>query len=373
MGNSTFDLESYKVTSRMALFSENFISAADALTSIIAFRESVKLLDVRSEGEFQQGSIPHSLNVPILRDHERHQVGLCYKERGQESAIELGMRLVAPDRNQRVAQWVDSLKHSKQSIVTCWRGGLRSKIAAEWLHEAGVSVTRVRGGYKALRQEFTKAFEQLPPLLIIAGPTGSGKSLLLKSLTVPVLDLEQLAAHRGSAFGRLVNVAQPSQANFENQIGFVLLANQGNRIVVEDESLVIGQVHLPMSLKNHMSRQPVVKLTMNFDERVSHILDDYILQPMKLDISPQILLKHYEQSLNCIHKKLGGLLAQKIHQLMMNAFANHDLEGHRCWIRELLVHYYDKLYEFSFNKTPRQVVFEGDRNACQQWIQDQFA
>ncbi|MDQ3232020.1 MAG: rhodanese-like domain-containing protein [Pseudobdellovibrionaceae bacterium] len=108
------------------------------------------MLDVRSEGEFATAAIPGFHNAPILRDQERHEVGLCYRLEGQAAAIKLGERLVGPVRQSRVDDWLKNTAPGSPVIVCCWRGGMRSALASEWIEERGHEVLRVEGGYKAL-------------------------------------------------------------------------------------------------------------------------------------------------------------------------------------------------------------------------------
>ncbi|MCX6129608.1 MAG: rhodanese-like domain-containing protein, partial [Proteobacteria bacterium] len=178
------------------------------------------LIDVRSETEFEQSAVPGFISLPLLFQHERHQVGLCYKSEGQAAAIKLGHELVDPHRPLRVKAWIDAIKesHTQQGIIMCWRGGLRSQIATQWIQEAGYEARQLPGGYKQIRQHFLSAFQNPPPLLILAGLTGSGKTELLREFQDSSLDLEAAAQHRGSAFGELP-AKQPTQTQFENKLG----------------------------------------------------------------------------------------------------------------------------------------------------------
>ncbi len=138
----------------------HFINAASALDRLS--ESSCDMLDVRSEGEFAAASIPGFQNAPILRNQERHEVGLCYRNRGQTAAIELGYKLVGPLRESRVQEWLQKTQVHTDLIVGCWRGGLRSRIASEWIEANGRPVHLVEGGYKALRHELLKVLEKTP-------------------------------------------------------------------------------------------------------------------------------------------------------------------------------------------------------------------
>ena len=207
------------------------------------------LLDVRSPGEFAKGHLPGSFNGPILNNEERHEVGLTYKTQGQDTAVELGHRLVLPQKEARVAAWAEYLNQQATPLVTCWRGGLRSGIAQEWLVQAGVPAVKVRGGYKAIRALLLEAIEKPWTGHVIAGPTGSGKTEFLRSLNLPqAIDLEELADHRGSSFGGLFRAPQPAQhilrrqhgAANQRQLGWRLAPAQArDDILCRDQSLSV--------------------------------------------------------------------------------------------------------------------------------------
>ncbi len=192
-------------------------------------REGWRIVDVRAPVEFSEGAIPGSLNLPIMNDEERARVGTEYKVNGADAAVALGMKLVAgPLRAERTRAWVEALASSERSLLTCFRGGLRSRISQEWCQEAGLARPRLREGYKGARAVLRSAVEAAGDLVVVAGPTGSGKSEILRALKSrrPVLDLEAMAEHRGSAFGGDI-LLQPSQSTFENRIGWELLQRRG--------------------------------------------------------------------------------------------------------------------------------------------------
>lgn len=347
-----------------------FISAPETLKRILA-GASVGGIDVRSEGEYEQGAIPLFSNVPILNNSERHEVGLCYKTKGQAAAVQLGHALVDGHRDRLVCAWKEKLAPAAIPVVTCWRGGLRSETACRWLEEAGVTSHRLSGGYKALRKELLRIYERLPDLLVLAGPTGSGKTNLLEKTPAPSVNLEELAGHRGSAFGPVIGTPQPSQASFENVLALRLW--RFPKLLVEDESLMIGKIHLPKGLREKMLGAPVVKIRRPLPERVENIFSEYVAGPLAAGVPPAELSAQYAHSLSGIRNKLGGELTEEIRGKMGLAFVRHHGELHREWIRDLLLHYYDKAYHYGFARNPRAIAFEGDWNECRNWIQSQFA
>ncbi len=162
------------------------------------------IIDVRAPIEFEQGAMPAAINLPLMNNDERAAVGTCYKQQGSDAALALGHKLVPGEiRQQRMDAWRAACLQNPQGILCCARGGQRSHIVQRWLHDAGINYPLVEGGYKALRQTAIQATIELSqkPIVLIGGCTGSGKTLLVQQQPNGV-DLEGLARHRGSAFGR---------------------------------------------------------------------------------------------------------------------------------------------------------------------------
>ena len=189
------------------------------------FLDRAPLLDTRAPTEFARGSFPGATSLPLMSDEERAAVGICYQAQGQAAAIALGHRLVAGElRERRLAAWRDFAGAHPDGYLYCFRGGLRSQIVQRWLAEVGVDYPRVLGGYKAMRRFLLGTLEaqaQRGDFVLVAGATGSGKTRAIAALP-RAIDLEGLARHRGSAFGRLLE-PQPSQIDFENALAVALL------------------------------------------------------------------------------------------------------------------------------------------------------
>lgn len=182
------------------------------------------LIDVRAPIEFAQGAMPAAINLPLMNDDERAAVGTCYKRQGPDAALALGHSLVAGNtREMRINAWREACLSHPTGYLCCARGGQRSHITQAWLKVRGVDYPLIAGGYKALRQTAIEvtAEQVQKPMVLIGGCTGSGKTLLVKQHAQGV-DLEGLAHHRGSSFGRTLT-PQLSQASFENQLAVVLL------------------------------------------------------------------------------------------------------------------------------------------------------
>jgi tRNA 2-selenouridine synthase len=165
------------------------------------------MFDVRAPIEFSKGAFPNVINLPLMSDDERHQIGSCYKEQGQEAAITLGHQLVSgTTKNQRVEQWHAFASQHPNAVLYCFRGGLRSKVTQQWLAEAGIAIPFVEGGYKALRTHLIERLDKLVedvPAFVLSGRTGTGKTEILPQFD-RTIDLEGIAKHRGSSFGKYI-------------------------------------------------------------------------------------------------------------------------------------------------------------------------
>lgn len=341
------------------------------------------LLDVRAPSEFSEGAAPRAHNVPLMNDRERHRVGLCYSESGQQAAIELGQQLVSGEtRAERTEQWIAFAKRNPGACLYCSRGGLRSRIAQQWLHEAGVTIPRVTGGYKALRRLLLDDLDARCPelsLIVVSGRTGTGKTRLLHRLPNPV-DLEGIAAHRGSSFGRILT-PQPTQADFENALAAALMkADQpsGTPIHVEDESHMIGKRVLPKTLQERMASAPIMVLEQPLETRVELILQDYVIDMSRACMDrdgPEAGFAVFREfllgALSRIRKRLGGLRHQQLEKVMtaaLDAQQRHgDLDDHREWIRTLLNDYYDPMYDYQISRKERPVVIRGSFDELLEW------
>jgi len=239
------------------------------------------IIDARSESEFALDHIPGAVNCPVLDDEERILVGTTYKQVGAFEAKKIGAPLVA--RN--IAQAIDKLFADKprdwKPLVYCWRGGNRSGSMAHILSKIGWPVVQLDGGYKAFRGYVNTALENPPELQfrVICGTTGSGKSRLLETLDAigaQVLDLERLAAHRGSVLGHLPNEPQPSQKMFETRIWDKLRRFDPSKpVFVESESKKVGNLRVPEVVMERMRAAPCISLTLSRPNRVRLLMEDY--------------------------------------------------------------------------------------------------
>jgi tRNA 2-selenouridine synthase len=315
---------------------------AIAVDEFITLSAKHTIFDVRSPGEYKHAHIPGALNMPLFNDEERAIVGTIYKQESREAAIRRGLDFFGPKMRSMVELVEGQLKSGTLPadhtiLVHCWRGGMRSSGVAWLLDLYGFKVHFLSGGYKAYRNWVLQQLSKDYNFSIIGGNTGSGKTGIIRQLFekgLPVLDLEGLASHKGSAFGNIGMPPQPSQEMFENKMAMSLFHNseKGGTIWMEDESQRIGDINIPGSLWQHMIHKPVYFLDIPFEKRLDHIVEEYGLLDRERLVNAIIRIR----------KRLGGAETQDaIHHLI------HDN------VREsfkILLRYYDKFYAKSMQK-----------------------
>lgn len=236
------------------------------------------VIDVRTPAEFEHGHIPGAVNIPLFTNEDRVVIGTLYKEHGKNPAMLKGMELAGP----RFADYIhkaEEISVDGTLLVHCWRGGMRSAGMA-WLFEwYGFKVYTLQKGYKAFRTMVLETFAKPYHLNILAGRTGSGKTLILHELEKQnenILDLEGIACHKGSAFGTLGEKAQPTQEMFENECAVRLLQLPTEKpIWVEDESQNIGKRIIPNSFWEQMRAANVFYVDLPFEKRVEYLTKEY--------------------------------------------------------------------------------------------------
>ena len=323
-------------------------------------------------------------DIPLLTDDERHQIGICYKQHGQQAAIALGQKLVSGAvRDARIAAWSRWVADHPEGVLYCFRGGLRSQTVQQWLAEAGVVIPLVSGGYKAMRRFLLEESERLIrdlPLVIVCGRTGTGKTRVIEALPNSI-DLEGIAHHRGSAFGRRPG-GQPSQIDFENRLAVALLKQslpEYAQIVLEDESRLIGRCHLPLSLQERIKDGARILIDEDLDSRVNVTLEDYVLAPLaeyQQHFGDESALSQLGEellaALDRIQRRLGGVRPRELRELLVQALqqqADHvDSAGHRRWIEPLLRDYYDPMYDYMLQQRYGPVLFQGSRHDAEMWL-----
>jgi tRNA 2-selenouridine synthase len=305
------------------------------------------IIDVRSPAEFAHAHIPSAYSLPLFSDEERKVVGTAYKQVSREEAIKIGLEYFGPKMRGMVeeAEKIQQISSQKTLLVHCWRGGMRSSAVAWLLSMYGFDIYTLRGGYKAYRNWVLDQFTQEYPFMVLGGYTGSGKTEILHELKTNgelVIDLEDLAGHRGSAFGKLGLPAQPTIEHFENKLATHLfqllpLANEQKKLIwIEDESQRIGDVNLPNAVFANMRRSPFLFIEIPYELRLKHILKHYGVFDKEL----------LGNSIQRIRKRLGGLETQQAMKLL----EEDNIEN--CF--EILLHYYDRFYKNCSQKDSRK-------------------
>lgn len=342
------------------------------------------LMDVRAPVEFAKGAFPGSVNSPLMNDLERQKVGTCYKQHGQQAALDLGHRLVAgPVREERIAAWADFARAHPDGYLYCFRGGLRSQIAQQWLAETGLRLPRVIGGYKAMRTFLIEGLEQTLAqcsFVLVGGLTGTGKTDVLAQLANGV-DLEAHANHRGSSFGKRAT-PQPAQIDFENALAIDLLSRRATGMesfVLEDEGRIIGSCSLPLPLYQGMQTFPLVWLEESLANRVERIRRDYVVDLCAEFVAvhgpeqgPLLFADRLRDSLRNIVKRLGreryAELAALLEAALARQLADGDAMLHGAWIEALLRDYYDPMYAYQLEKKSQRIEFRGDQRAVVDYL-----
>jgi tRNA 2-selenouridine synthase len=311
------------------------------------FRQFDTIIDVRSPAEYAEDHIPGAISAPVLDDAERAEVGTLYKQVSPFDAKKLGAALLAKN----VARHVESLFRGKDKswhpLVYCWRGGKRSSAMAHILREIGWRAETLEGGYKAYRRWVVGELETIPERLefrVIHGSTGSGKSRLLGALQAEgaqVLDLETLAAHRGSVLGNLPDRGQPSQKMFESLLlSELALLEPSAPVFVEGESKKIGQLQVPEALIERMRAAPCVLLEAALETRVDLLLDEY---------------RHFLEDRATLEKQLDCLVALHGRERIAGWKALAASGAWREFVTRLLLQHYDPAYRRSSHRNFTQL------------------
>jgi tRNA 2-selenouridine synthase len=291
------------------------------------------MIDVRSEGEFAAGHIPGAISMPLFNNTERAEIGTLYKQQGRQTAILKGLEF-AGAKLQNLAASGLALAHEGKIAVHCWRGGMRSSSVAWLLEGVGLDVIVLSGGYKSYRRLCLELFATPHQLTVIGGKTGSQKTDILHELQATgtqTLDLEALANHRGSAFGYSAEGTQPTQEQFENDIGMVLFKSSAAKpLLVEDESRLLGRLHIPDPFWFQMRSAPVWVVEWPVEKRIVHLTADYQAPAEKI-----------RANLKAIHKRLG----MERYKAALSALD----EGRMDEVCRVVLDYYDRTYSYGLS------------------------
>ena len=309
------------------------------VADLAAFDE---IIDVRSPGEFAEDHIPGAINLPVLDNAERERVGTLYKQVSSFEAKKLGAALVSRNIAQHLDAWFADKPKSYRPLVYCWRGGSRSGSLTHILQKIGFAAMQLDGGYKAYRRHVVAELARLPALFsyrVVSGPTGSGKSRLLQALAdqgAQVLDLEALAAHRGSLLGALPDQPQPSQKSFESAVWFALSRFDPARpVFVESESKKIGALRVPDTLITAMRASRCLRLEVPLAARIRLLTEDYV---------------HFLHDPETIKRQLGFLTELRGSETIAEWEALVDREAWSELVTALLEQHYDPTYLRSLSR-----------------------
>ncbi|HGG61141.1 MAG TPA: tRNA 2-selenouridine(34) synthase MnmH [Gammaproteobacteria bacterium] len=253
--------------------------ASNARPDFHAFTE---IIDVRSPAEFAEDHVPGAINLPVLDNEERAQVGTIYKQQSPFQARKLGAALVAANIAKAVREHFIDKPRDYRPLVYCWRGGQRSMSLATILARIGWPTTVIEGGYKQYRKQVIETLETIPPklrLIVVSGLTGTAKTDFLKALQQAgeqIIDLEGLARHRGSLLGPDPEGPQPAQKYFESLLARTIRQLNPERPVwIEAESNKIGNLHCPAALWKQMGQAQTIELRAPRASRVEYLLGQY--------------------------------------------------------------------------------------------------
>lgn len=305
------------------------------ISEFLELAEKLPVVDVRSPGEFEKGHISNGYNIPVFKDDERAIVGTIYKQQGKKDAIEKGLEIVGP-KMLALAKEAERIAVEGQLLVHCWRGGMRSNRMAWLFEQVGLQCAVLEGGYKAYRNHILGQLTSVKNLVMLSGPTGSGKTAVLhemKKLGAQIIDLEGMANHRGSAFGAIGQDEQPPGQQFQNEVFHSLAQLDQNRPVwVESESLTIGKVYLPQPFWESMNEAPSLVLNVPQEIRVKRLVEEYGTLPKE----------ELAEAIKKIQQNFGGNRVKS----SLEALEQGNFE----FVAEQLLDYYDKRYDFGRKK-----------------------
>lgn len=314
------------------------------------------IVDVRSPSEHADERILGSLNVPLLSDAERAEVGTVYVQQGELDAKRLALTYISPKIPSIVDTIFQERKHGRPIVVHCWRGGLRSEAVASFLSVVGLDCFRLTGGYKAWRKEVIEFLGEQPwtfKAVVLQGLTGTGKTDILQALEklgFNVLDLEGMANHRGSAFGGIGLGNQPSQKNFEAAI-FDRLRSVKSLVFLEAEGRKVGKLNVPKRLLELIGAAPKILITGTLEIRTKRLVSAYSGDQDE-NVRSEALA-----SLARLKERLGGQTVNELAALL-------DEGDWNTLAQRLLSEYYDPLYAKHIEATgPFALTVSGDQPA----------
>jgi len=310
------------------------------ISQFLELAKTLPVVDVRSPSEYLQGHIAMAVNIPLFNDEERAIVGTIYKQASRNEAVLKGLEF-AGKKMRLMCETAFALK-SEEILIHCWRGGMRSQSMA-WLFEmAGLRCIVLKGGYKAFRRAVLDEMASPRELRILSGYTGSGKTEILAELKKSgqqVIDLEELANHKGSAFGALGQQPQLATEQFENLLFANLQKTDRTKpLWIEDESINIGKNQITPAFFDLMKRAETTQINVSQPVRVQRLLREY---------------GHFDRTLLAeaikkVEKRLGYDNCQQALKLCAS--------GELAQVVKMLLDYYDKAYRFQISARAPETV-----------------
>ena len=307
------------------------------------YRLKLPIADVRSPSEYRRAHIPGAVSLPLFNDEERAEIGTLYKQVSRDAAVLRGLEIAGP-KMADIVRTAREIAGGQALRLYCWRGGMRSGSVSWLLQQAGMEVHVLQGGYKAYRNWILSSLDQPRNYVVLAGPTGSGKTDILHALRArgeQIIDLEALAGHRGSSYGALGLPQPPSSEQFENNLFSVFhQLDPRRRIWLEDESKTIGKCYLPLGFWNHLRLSPIVQLNPPIESRKDQLHEIYGSMPKE----------QLHEATARLEKRIGN-------EAVRNALL--ALEENR--LRDLLdivLKYYDKTYYYGLFLRQSQIILK---------------
>ncbi|HJV25284.1 MAG TPA: tRNA 2-selenouridine(34) synthase MnmH [Aromatoleum sp.] len=323
------------------------------LATVAQLSEFDEFIDARSPAEFAEDRIPGAISCPVLDNEQRAIVGTIYKQQSAFEARRIGAAMVAENIAHHLRERFQDKPKNWRPLVYCWRGGQRSGSFVTWLRLIGWDACQLAGGYKSWRHLVVEELAALPgrfDFRVVCGATGSGKTRVLEALGrlgAQVLDLEHLAAHKGSVLGALPDRPQPTQKSFETDLYGVLRTFDPTRpVYVEAESRKIGRIQVPEVLIGRMRESHCVAIEATREARLDFLVRDYAY--LGDDVSD------LQSKIDCLH----GLQSNETLANWKALAARHELY---TLFAEFIDKHYDPLYQRSQNRNfarfPRAPAF----------------
>jgi len=307
--------------------------------------KDIGIIDVRSENEFAEDHVPNAINIPILNNEERAIIGTIYKQQGPKEARLKGVEVVSPKLTDFIQKIKEVSDNYKDTVIYCWRGGLRSEASVTFARLAGLTVSRLSGGYKSYRNRVNRFFEDMDNYMFITayGPTGSGKTEILRHMNsdYPILDIEKHACHKGSIFGHIEEPGFPfvNQKNFESKLYYNLIQYDKKLFIAEGESKKIGKVVVTPKLFERITSGVAVLCNPSLEFRIDFTVRNY---------NPANNIEEIMHSL----EKIKRYMDSNIYKELLELINKGDFYK---FAEIILVKYYDPMYKYSY---PKKVNFE---------------